>query len=91
MSTPYTRNSEIENAETSAWGRAIAACGIEVRRGIASADEVRNKEHDDSTYEVYITPSTAAAPAKGGHQIASSRAQVNEIIRMGKDYGLTGP
>lgn len=42
-STPYTRGSEIENCETSAWGRAIAALGFEVKRGIASAEEVRNK------------------------------------------------
>lgn len=41
--TPYTRGSEIENCETSAWGRAIAALGFEVKRGIASAEEVRNK------------------------------------------------
>lgn len=37
----FTRNSEIMNAETSAWGRAIAALGIAVHRGIASAQEVR--------------------------------------------------
>lgn len=43
-STPYTRGSEIENAETSAWGRAIAALGFEVKRGVASAEEVRNKQ-----------------------------------------------
>jgi hypothetical protein len=42
--TPYTRGSEIENAETSAWGRATAALGFEVRRGVASAEEVRNKQ-----------------------------------------------
>jgi hypothetical protein len=39
--TPYTQNSELMNAETSAWGRALAAIGIKVREGIASANEVR--------------------------------------------------
>jgi len=39
--TNFTRNSEIMNAETSAWGRAIASLGIAVHRGIASAQEVR--------------------------------------------------
>ena len=43
-STPYTKGSEIENAETSAWGRAIAALGFEVKRGIASREEVANKQ-----------------------------------------------
>jgi len=45
--TPYTRGSEIENAETSAWGRAIAALGFEVKRGLATAEEVRNKQPSD--------------------------------------------
>lgn len=42
--TPYTRGSEIENCETSAWGRAIAALGFEVKRGIATQEEIRNKQ-----------------------------------------------
>lgn len=44
--TPYTRGSELENAETSAWGRALAALGYEVKRGIASKEEVDNKKDD---------------------------------------------
>ena len=47
-STPYTRGSELENTETSAWGRAIAALGFETKAGIATADEVRNKATDDA-------------------------------------------
>ena len=39
--TNFTRNSEIMNAETSSWGRCLAALGIAVHRGIASAQEVR--------------------------------------------------
>lgn len=39
--TPYTRGSEIQNAETSAWGRAIvAALAGDTSRSIASKDEV---------------------------------------------------
>ena len=41
--TPYTKGSELENAETSAWGRAIGALGIGITTSIASADEVRSK------------------------------------------------
>lgn len=42
--TPYTANSELQNAETSAWGRAIIAAGASTaRQGIASAGEVRNR------------------------------------------------
>ena len=42
--TGFTRGSEMQNAETSAWGRALAALGIEVKRGIASREEVRNRQ-----------------------------------------------
>jgi hypothetical protein len=40
--TNFTRGSEAQNLETSAWGRAMAALGIETKRGIASAHEVRS-------------------------------------------------
>jgi hypothetical protein len=39
--TNFTRGSEIMNAETSAWGRAICALGIAANRGVASAQDVR--------------------------------------------------
>lgn len=41
--TPYTKNSELMNAETAAWGRAILACGLPAKRGLASKQEVRNR------------------------------------------------
>jgi hypothetical protein len=43
--TPYTKGSELQNAETSAWGRAImAVLAADARRGIASHEEVRNRQ-----------------------------------------------
>lgn len=45
-STPYTKDSEVMNAETSAWGRAIVALGFETKK-IASANEVRNRRGAD--------------------------------------------
>jgi hypothetical protein len=45
--TPYTRDSELQNAETSAWGRAIvAALAADTKKGVASANEVRNRVAD---------------------------------------------
>jgi hypothetical protein len=45
--TPYTRDSELQNAETSAWGRAIlATLAADARKGVASAEEVRNRTVD---------------------------------------------
>lgn len=45
--TQFTRDSELQNAETSAWGRAIvAALAADTKKGVASADEVRNRQAD---------------------------------------------
>lgn len=43
--TPYTRDSELMNAETSAWGRAIVALGFPTKH-IASHQEVRNRQYE---------------------------------------------
>jgi hypothetical protein len=47
--TPFTRNSELMNAQTAAIGRAIVSVGLLASRKIASAEEVRNRkaENDD--------------------------------------------
>lgn len=62
-STSFTRGSEVENCETSAWGRAIASLGFEVKRGIATKEEVENKQEEPSR-PARISPlrSNAAAP-----------------------------
>lgn len=50
--TPYTKDSELMNAETSAWGRAlIAALVADAKKGVASAEEVRNRQ-DDTVQEI---------------------------------------
>lgn len=60
--TPYTRGSEIENAETSAWGRAIAALGFETKAGIASRDEVDMKATAQSHVPARRAPDTSPEP-----------------------------
>ena len=45
--TPYTKGSELMNAETSAWGRAIvAALAADTTLSIASMEEVRNRQDE---------------------------------------------
>jgi hypothetical protein len=61
--TSFTKGSEIENAETSAWGRAIAALGFEVKRGLASAEEVRNKQPEQRG-PAKAAPTPNAAPVQ---------------------------
>jgi len=47
--TPYTRDSEMMNAETSAIGRAIGALGIGLTGSMASANEVVNRQGSTTT------------------------------------------
>lgn len=62
--TEYTRDSELQNAQTSAWGRAITAVfAADVRKGIASSDEVRNRRADQRAEGI---AEAQAAPAKAG-------------------------
>lgn len=43
--TRFTRDSEVQNAETAAWGRAmVAALAVDTKKGIASQEEVRNRQ-----------------------------------------------
>lgn len=52
--TPYTKLSELQNAETSAWGRAIVAVlAADTKRGVASAQEMRSRE-DTPTLEPHV-------------------------------------
>lgn len=70
--TPYTKDSELQNAETSAWGRAIvAALAADTRKGIASAEDVRNRQDD------LDRPQRADAPFVG--KAVSRLAIVNSL------------
>lgn len=50
-STPFTRGSELENAETSAVGRALAMAGISAHRGVSTSSEILAKRQDDQPQE----------------------------------------
>jgi hypothetical protein len=65
--TPYTRDSELMNAETAAWGRAIVACGLVANRKLASRQEVRNRIADQEAVaepSAKVTPIKAQGPAR---------------------------
>lgn len=70
--TQFTRDSEVQNAETAAWGRAIAALGIGTKRGIASRDEVQNRRAD--------TPRPTAPPVQNGGNGARISARLAKLI-----------
>lgn len=53
--TSYTRDSEVQNSETAAWGRAIVALGFNTKK-IASAEEVRARQSDGVQGDGALTP-----------------------------------
>lgn len=71
--TPYTKGSELMNAETSAWGRAIvAALAADTKRGIASAEEVRNRQAERDVPD----SKPAAKPKPEDAEVADLRAKI---------------
>jgi hypothetical protein len=66
--TPYTRDSELMNAETSAWGRAIVAVlASDTTKGIATQEEIRNREEERKNAPAAQKPKT---PVTANPQIA---------------------
>jgi hypothetical protein len=77
--TPYTKDSEMMNAETSAIGRALAAAGIAVNRSLASAEEVRNRQAERSTPAPAPAPTPRSKPSKMSPAIATLVDRMNAI------------
>ena len=60
--TNFTRDSEVQNAETAAWGRAIvAALAADTKKGIASSEEVRNRQQE---VQYSPAPTSKAKPVR---------------------------
>jgi hypothetical protein len=88
--TPFTRGSEIQNLETSAWGRAIGALGIGIDASIATLDEIQHaKERSkvmQTTEAIPDDPWQTDAPApqykavsKGSSMYPATPGQVKAI------------
>ena len=87
--TPYTKGSEIENAETSAWGRAIGALGILIDRSIASAQEVNNKAGDEPERPAGRSGGFVGTQAHPVPEITPDGGLIGTAITEGKyDFGL---
>lgn len=70
--TPYTKDSELMNAETSAWGRAIVAVGAaDTKRGIASKDEIANRKGGTGNPS---PPGAAATPSSRSAAVPTTSA-----------------
>ena len=89
--TPYTAGSEIQNAESSAWGRAIVASLAADTKKIASLDEVaaRRAERDPHPSSVPLRASVSL-PEGTEHPLATV-AQQNAIKAISRALGKTPP
>ena len=86
--TPYTLGSELMNAETSAWGRAIvAALAADTRKGVASQDEARNRaaDRDADGFPAGSKPATPPKPPAANGEVpdAKRRAIFAEFNQLG--------
>lgn len=89
--TPYTAGSELMNAETAAWGRAIVAALAADTKKIASLDEVRaRKAQDEHPARSAPAPQPAQAPAKP-RQDPASEAQERAVYALSKKLGKLPP
>lgn len=89
--TPYTRDSELMNAETSAWGRAIIAAGAADAKRVASANEVANRQATPARAPVNNTPTqdpgVAAVAAAFGAKPAEAAGD-DFTFNFGKHKGV---
>jgi len=88
--TPYTRGSEVQNLETSSWGRAIASLGIATRAGIATAQEVEGAQARRVEYVETGARSgpLARAQAREATGPASSK-QVGYLRKIMREQNIT--
>ena len=99
--TPYTLGSELMNAETSAWGRAIiAALASDSKRGVSSREEVRNRAaengHDHGGPQFPVTDrDTRLIPGRPvttlGRPAPGTGADMTDEIRSEERPGSAGP
>ncbi len=93
--TSFTKTSELMNGETSAWGRALAALGIAVHKGIATGAEIRSAE--DRKIERVKAPTPEDDPwntPTNSPHMASKRAtakQLNYITGLCRQNGVSEP
>ncbi len=80
-SGPVNKTSALENCETSAWGRALAAAGLEVRKGIASREEIEQakaEENRQATTNGNVAEHLAASVAPMGEKAQASLTALHE-------------
>jgi len=79
--TRFTRDSELMNAETSAWGRACVAVGVPASKRIASREDVLARGNDEE-------PETVAA---GARQSSPVHERLKRLLQLAAARGMKLP
>lgn len=89
--TPYTRDSEVQNAETSAWGRAIVAALASEAKYVASREDVERRRAEgapvDDEQAKYLADLLNAIPDEDERR----RTKVDFANAFGRPAELTVP
>jgi hypothetical protein len=91
--TPYTKDSELMVAETSAWGRAIMAVLAADSKRVASLDEVRARKAQadhPATIPAKASQSVPSVVSSAGHPLATP-AQIGAIKAISRALGKVPP
>jgi hypothetical protein len=82
-SSYINRTSYIENSETSAIGRALAILGFEIKKSVASREEVANAKHQQTQQQKPAPQAPTASPAQSDDK--PTPAQITMInAKLGK-------
>ena len=88
--TQFTRDSELQNAESAAWGRAIvAALAADTTKGIASREEVRNRQGDGTKPELPPIPEDVIVEYLGAIASADSIPKLQAVWEAAGKRGAT--
>lgn len=88
--TPYTAGSEVQNAESSAWGRAIVASLAADTKKIASKDEVSARRAEREHPATVPAQASVSRPESAEHPLATV-AQQNAIKAISRALGKVPP
>jgi hypothetical protein len=83
--TPYTKDSELMNAETAAWGRAIVALGLAANRKIASKQEVKARQAGATS----PAPKSETAPPKPASEPRATEEQRKTLSQLSDELVLS--
>lgn len=94
--TPYTRDSELMNAETSAWGRAIVAVlAADTVAGIATREEIENRRADQESDAKPASSTRTSAPRTVQENVSVTvsgtlgKAEIEGLVKKIKDATTT--